>query len=619
MTLSLKHQPGQPLPADVLTADGSASVPTCTLDQLLVEAVIQCPEADAISGEFVSLTYADLLIRAQNIAVILRKKGIGPGHFVGVLMELSPATITAIISVILTGAAYVPLYGRTWNTPDGAADLRKASVSLVLCDRLASKSHWHPCAAVQKVVGHLLDVSRIEQETMPSSAEIQLPTIPASSPAARFISFAGSNEYVTVSHQSIVRLASSTSLLPFRNGETFLLQDDAARPALFEFWGSLLRGATLAIAPSGDFEAEHFAEWIRRKGISVLCLPVARVNEAIESAPSTFAKLHYLFIESDGTSAIAASRVEWLQRHYPHLQIVNTFGTPRTVGYATAYRVPPHYGTQGNLPAGRPLAGSQAQILNDNLEPVRTGEMGRLALQGDCVAADNRYDKDSPSHPGHGVYLTGQRARLRANGLLELHGQLETQLLSSSTSRQSVDVETMTSGHMHVREAAVIADIDHQGNPQLVAFFTLDNAQHSPAQAIEESLTSLLPPVAMPSAVRYVEEMPRGAAGDIDRLALQQHSKKECESQHRLDTEKQDILQYVRSLWSKILHQDFIGYEEEFFQAGGTQVQMIRLHAELNRKFPGAVSMGQLSVLTTIRRICEHLSAHLSDVRTFAS
>jgi aryl carrier-like protein len=58
--------------------------------------------------------------------------------------------------------------------------------------------------------------------------------------------------------------------------------------------------------------------------------------------------------------------------------------------------------------------------------------------------------------------------------------------------------------------------------------------------------------------------------------------------------------------------------DDDFFAAGGTSVQMIRLHAELNRRFPGAITMAELPALTTIRKVLHHLTTETTRDRTAA-
>ncbi len=558
----------------------SISFPVPTLDHLLVEAAIQCPEADALTGDFGSLTYADLLIRAQNIAVTLKRRGIGPGHFVGVAMEQTPVAITAIVGTILAGAAYVPL-GRNLSV----RRLRANRVDLILCDGTVedgSHAGWQGMATV-------LDASRIEQETMPSSSDIKLLNLAPEQPAALLLDAANDGSDVLVAHRSIARLTSSKSIMEISARETFLLPSAThARAGLYELWGSLLHGATLALQPAETMDPPAFVHWIHRHSITVLCLSVAQLHHYVDHAPTLFAELRHLIVESDWKSGSASpQRIERLQREYPSLRIVNTYGTARTAGYATAFRLPSRYQVQATLPIGRPLEGSQAFLLDPLGEPVRAGEIGELALVGDCLGL---YDKNNTE-----VYRTGERARLRADGLLELHGHAESKVLPVTDVRK---IQDTVPGQKN--------DTARDGWQQLVAFVAQGNEEEQQRETESEQELS----AATPSVVRSVEELPHDSHGNMDRHAMQQRWKKENERSLASERMQQDTLEQIRNLWLRLLHRSSIGYEEDFFEAGGTRIQMIRMHAELNRRYPGAITMAQLSVLRTIRKIYDHLMTH---------
>jgi acyl-coenzyme A synthetase/AMP-(fatty) acid ligase len=569
-----------------------------TLDHLLVEAAIQCPEADALTGDFGSLTYAELLIRAQNVAVTLKRRGIGPGHFVGVAMEQTPVMVTAIIGTILAGAAYVPLCGKPL-----VRRLRANRVDLVLCDGTVgggSHAEWQGMATV-------LDASRIEQETMPSSSDIKLLNLAPERPAALLLDAANESDDLFATHRSIARLATSKTIMEINEREMFLLPPAThPRSGLFELWGGLLHGATLALQPAEPMDPPAFAQWVRRHSVTVLCLSVAQLHHYIDHAPELFAKLRYLIIENDGRTGLASpQRIERLQREYPGVRIVNTYATDRTAGYATAFRLPPRYRMQATLPIGQPLEGSQAFILDHSGVAVRAGEIGELALAGDCVGLSNNERAN--------LYLTGERARLRSDGLLELHGHAGSRLqpVANAPKVEAETVKVTAPSQPNEIRTAVIEDKGRDAWQQLVDFVAKGNEQEEPLETErEEELSS-----AVRSMLHSVEQLPHDTYGDVDRHALRQRRKKENERSLANVRTQQDTLEEIRSLWLRLLRRTSIGYEEDFFEAGGTRVQMIRMHAELNRRFPGAITMAQLSVLRTIHKIYEHLLTHTSSRR----
>jgi isopentenyl diphosphate isomerase/L-lactate dehydrogenase-like FMN-dependent dehydrogenase len=212
---------------------------------------------------------------------------------------------------------------------------------------------------------------------------------------------------------------------------------------------------------------------------------------------------------------------------------------------------------------------------------------------------------------------------VRSDGLAELQVAAEPRLVEAVKPPpfQAADVEAILAGQTRVREAAVIQQADDAGKAQLVAFVEMDTPPKDSLRTeakvqFEASIKHSLPSAAMVSAIRYVDAMPRDASGHVDREALQERWRLERRlPPHAMQAYRfsLDTLEEISSLWKRLLQNDAIGYDEDFFDAGGTPVRLIRMHAELNRRFPGAISMGQLSVLTSIRKIHEHLLKYYAE------
>ena len=652
-------------------ASPPAALPT--VEQLLIEAAIQRPEVEALIGSFGSITYSDLLIRAQNIAVALRRHKVGPGQMVGVAMDQSPVMITSIVGVLLAGAAYVPLSRDLMQHTAFLQRMRESGLNLVLCDRLygaGSCVRWSEFFAV-------LDASRLEQQTMPTSDETGMPPTTPDSPAAVLFRRLPGEDIagVVIPHRAIARLVLSDSLVHFHSTETFLLHPAATRrSSLLEIWGSLLHGATLALAPDapvrasgGMLTADRLALAIRQFNVSALCLPVAALHDLIDNKPEIFSRLNNLVIEleHDGeVSALSPQRLQWLANNHPRLRIVNTYGTIETSGYAASFHVPSRYAAQASVPIGKPVDGMQAVILDRELFPSREGEIGELAFAGDGVVDGYWNDPDMTAgrflrrvQPGSNgdtrMFLTGERARWRSDGLLELHGRSAKHTAFSTAQPEfsptvkprlhafgPADVEAMLIGRQGIRDAAVVEQLDESGSRRQIAFVAFEPARQEPGrvlangstgsrdektaqEAFEEAVRSTLPPAAMPHNFRYVESIPRNVHGEPDQDLLQQQWAIETDRaqlQHRRDAQQQaseqrskEMLNQVRTIWLRLLQRVSVGCDEDFLDAGGTPVQMIRMHVELNRLFPGAITMANLSVLSTIRRIHQHLMNYLSE------
>jgi len=89
--------------------DTTRQVPEVTLPELFQEQVARTPDATAVICGVQTLTYAELNQRANRLARYLVTLGAGPERFVGIAMPRTPDMITAVLAVLKSGAAYVPV------------------------------------------------------------------------------------------------------------------------------------------------------------------------------------------------------------------------------------------------------------------------------------------------------------------------------------------------------------------------------------------------------------------------------------------------------------------------------------------------------------------------------
>lgn len=224
-----------------------------TLEQLFLEVTVGGPGATALQGDEGSLSYSDLLIRAQNVATLLRTRGVQPGDLVGIAAHRSFATISAIVGTLLTGAVYVmfDLSGR--NEERLRRQLKLSRVRLLLVDSSGGRALRLMWAKSTPVV----DLQSIEREIMPLFAQMQLPKVAADGPATVVFQNddEGVGEGVLVSHRGLTHLLSlrcSSDLLHRHGGERLLHGDACSLPWHLQLWGALLSGATLVLAPAGE-------------------------------------------------------------------------------------------------------------------------------------------------------------------------------------------------------------------------------------------------------------------------------------------------------------------------------------------------------------------------------
>src|ERR1700745_60929 len=226
-------------------AGPAADVPVRnTLEVLLLESTVLWASSTALLGEEGRLSYSDLMVRAQNIAAVLRSKGLRHGDLVGVVGLRTFSSISSILGILLAGGVYVPFDVHGLSSEKLTRQLDESAIRLLVTDRTDSAGIALPWARRITVI----DASSIEREFMPVFRDVKLPQRLPEDPAAVVFNAAGLG--VLVTHAGIVRLVRTGAVMEFRSADTVLMHSGAQEHTFqMELWGPLLAGGTVALAP----------------------------------------------------------------------------------------------------------------------------------------------------------------------------------------------------------------------------------------------------------------------------------------------------------------------------------------------------------------------------------
>ena len=179
------------------------------------------------------------------------------------------------------------------------------------------------------------------------------------------------------------------------------------------------------------------------------------------------------------------------------------------------------------MPIGRALPGYRLYVLDDSGEPLADGNPGELWIGGAGVARGYRGDplrsaeRFRPDPFGEGaMYRTGDRAKVREDGELMFLGRLDDQVKIDGQRVEPGEVERVLAEHPAILESAVLAREDVPGHKRLIAYAVSSSPAPEPARRVLEDMGAKLPAFMAPSALVWLDEMPRNERGKVDRVAL---------------------------------------------------------------------------------------------------
>lgn len=502
-----------------LNRTASAYPRDATIHALFADRAAERPGAVAIEDELGAVTYAELDARANRIAHHLRGMGVAEGVLVGLALSRSPDQVAGILGILKAGGAYVPL-----DPEHPAARLRfmleDTAAAVVLTER--GVADRLPAASSARMVLLDRDATLIARHPATPPA----PAGTALSPAYVMYTSGstGRPKGVVVPHRAVVRLVRGNHFMRFGEDEVFLLLAPISFDAsTLELWGALLNGSKLALAPDGIAGIEALGRLIRHHGVTTLWLTAALFREVVDTDLEALRPLRQLLAGGDVLPVVQVRRV---LAELPRLRLINGYGPTENTTFTCCHTIQATDASSGEVPIGRPIANSTAYVLDEAMDLVPPGSPGELYAGGDGLALGYLNQADltaarflaSPFGTGERLYRTGDRARWRADGVLEFLGRLDTQIKLRGYRIELGEIEAVMARHPGVSGAVAALREDEPGVKRLVGYYIADDA--APLRGLWERLEARLPEYMIPAALVRVEAFPLGSTGKVDRAAL---------------------------------------------------------------------------------------------------
>jgi amino acid adenylation domain-containing protein len=552
--------------------DTGRDIPPGTVIDLFEAQAARTPEAIAVTGTSLALTYAQLDAWSAELAASLAERGVGPESLVALLMDRSPRWAAAVLAVLKAGAAFLPLdpvqpEQRTMSI------LADADPALVLRDADVTAPTGGPGSRTSPV-------TRRNPARLPGQQAYVIYTSGST----------GQPKGVVISHRAIANYTHrARAVYPGLAGANALHSTTAVDLGYTVFFGVLAAGGRL-----------HITHW---ESGDVPSGPPA----FLKATPSTIAYLDALGVacapwgelmlggERLGPAQIAA----WRASH-PGVTVINHYGpTETTIGVTDHWLAPGDPSPAGAVPIGRPMWNTRAYVLDSRLQPVVPGVAGELYIAGDQLARGylrkpgltaERFTADPYGPPGSVMYRTGDLARWTAEGLLEHLGRGDRQVKIRGFRVEPGDIERVLLAQPGVARAVVLPRQHHRpGGTALAAYVVATAPDAVTADGLRDGLAEVLPEHMRPAAVVLLDELPLTPGGKLDQQAfsgreLVMSGPPASGGSPEPRTPAEEI---VCAAFAETLGVTRVGVDDNFFQRGGHSMLAVRLVAALRERGAG--------------------------------
>jgi len=482
------------------------------------------PAAVAAVDEAGSLTYAELDLRANRLAHLLRANGVRAESTVGVCLHRGVNLVVALLAVWRAGGAYLPL-DPTHPGRRITSVLHAAGVGLVLTQTITDAPM--AAAGVRTVVlDRELTVADGFPATEPASAAV------TGDQAAYVLHTSGSTgtpKGVVVHHAGIANRVGWTVRAHGVGPGDRVLQKTAPTfdAAGWEIFAPLAGGATVVLAPTGaERDPALLMRLLADRDITVLqVLPSLLRSLVDEPGWAQCGSLRLLFSAGEQLYAELVHRFLDLLPRPDAVRVWNTYGPTECAIDVTAHRFDPAQ-RSGPVPIGRPIDGLRVVVVDERGEPVPPGGRGELLAGGVGVGrgylgrpelTGEWFVPDPAGAPGARLYRTGDLVRRRMDGTLEYLGRRDDQVKVDGVRIEPGEVAAVLAAHPALRGVVVLGYPTAAGT-RLAAYVC--TADGSVPPGLREFLALRLPETHLPDAFLGLRSFPTTAAGKVDRAAL---------------------------------------------------------------------------------------------------
>jgi amino acid adenylation domain-containing protein len=569
-----------------LTAPAESRVIPETLRDLLFNGLVQSnPAAVAISGTS-TITWSTLEANSNQLARELVSRGLGAGDVVAICIPRSHLSVTSMIAVAKSGAAFVSI-------DPGHPPARLAEI---LADSGASMGLTSVAVRAQAPAG--VEWLAVDDETVElqlaghSGARLhsdELRRVPRVDDLAYLIYTSGSTgrpKAAAVSHVGLANVVANQKKILRLDQRSRVLH--VASPSfdasIFEILMALGTGGELVISPAGVYGGDELASLIDRH----------RVTHAVMT-PSALGTLEPAAVPSLGrVISVGEACPPDLMRRWARAgrAFFNLYGPTEVTIWATAAG-PMHEGDE--VTVGRAVPGVGALVLDQTLRPVPEGVPGELYLSGSQLARAYHRRSDltatrfvaNPFGAGERMYRTGDRVVRTATGNLRYVGRTDFQLKIRGLRIEPGEVDAAILHHPLVTEVVSLGVPGPGGEDVLVAYAKLvDGAPAEPKRILEQAATHL-PGYMVPHALVVVKEFRLTTSGKIDRKSLPPVDFT-ASLPYRAPSSQMEAV--VAGIFGQVLGQDRVSADADFFDLGGSSLSATkvtsRLSALLDRQVP---------------------------------
>lgn len=627
-----------------------------TIQQLFEEQVVKTPNNIAVVYEDIKLTYEELNSRCNQLATYLRETyQIVGDDLIALYLDRSEHILIAILAVLKAGAAYVPI---DTSYPDERACyiLEDTKAKAILSNQIYTDR-------LKKIITSIMVIPakaevkkrKIHKNAMlynlcpVDSAEFQInlkkysfanPKLDITSTNLAYVIYTsgttGLPKGVMVEHSSIVnRISWMNATYPlFANDSILQKTPYVFDVSVWELFWSLWYGASVVVAkPELHKEAEYILDLIHKENISVIHFVPSMLRifmDVLSEKLNNINKIKILRHIFCSGEVLSVNDVKACHSVMPDVKIHNLYG-PTEASIDVLHFSDINKDTS-NIYIGKPIANTQAYVLNHDLTPLPVGVIGELCLGGvglargylnkseltDSKFIQNPFQTEKRIYKNNKIYMTGDLVRYLPDGNLEYIGRNDFQVKIRGFRIELGEIENVLVTYPRIKHCVVIQKIDDKecgtesaNNKYLVGYYVADNKLNE--EKILNYISKKLPNYMVPTALVWIDKLPLTTNGKLDRNLLpppQLYMTKDYLSP------RSELEAKVHAVFVEVLNlPDYkVSITDNIFRIGGDSITSIQVVNKLRQRLNLQIRIEDIFNSKTIKNLYDNVISKLALV-----
>ncbi|WP_432409139.1 amino acid adenylation domain-containing protein [Wukongibacter sp. M2B1] len=559
-----------------------------TICQMFEEQAAKKPQNIALILEDDKCSYIELNNRANQIAKVLRNKGVGPGTIVGIMAERSIEMMFGIFGIMKAGAAYLPI------DPHYPEQRKKyifedSGINILLTQKRFMED-----------VEYSIETLDLEDKNLYID-DVENPQYMNRMEDAAYVIYTsgstGKPKGVIIEHRALA------NRINWMQKEYMLMETDVIlqkTPITFDvsvwelFWWSTQGAALTMLAPGGEKEPQKIIDAVHGSKVTVMHFVPSMLNIFFEyigvfsEEVDKLKSLNRIFTSGEELKTKHLNAFNNILANRYKTRLSNLYGPTEATIDVSYFNCSKEHDSHA-IPIGKPIDNIKLYILDKDNNPKPIGVPGELCIAGVGLARGylnrpkltNEKFVDNPFDQGERMYRTGDLAKWNNEGNIEFLGRLDYQVKIRGNRIEIGEVESRLLEHEYIKNVVVVALDDENDNKYLCAYFVA--AVEIVISEIREHLVQRLPDYMIPSYFVQLEEMPLTPNGKVNRSQLPRPDKS-INNKESFAKAKNIEEQVLVNIWQEVLGIEKISVSDNFFLLGGDSIKAIQIIAKLKQK-----------------------------------